>query len=176
VLEEALDCGFRLGAVGRLHDDEVRERPHQRDVLEAHLRVAVLADPDAGMRSDELHVGAVVGDRDPDLLEAAGEEAGEARRDGDLSREGQARRHADHVPLGDADLKEPLGEAVGERLRVGRAGEVGIEYDDARILAQAGERAAEGDPRGLSHGRSPRARARPPRPSAPFRATRPSLP
>ena len=75
VPQEDLDRGLGLGRVGRLHDDEVREGPHEGDVLEPHLRVAVLADADAGVRADQLHVGAVVRDGDADLLEAAGEEA-----------------------------------------------------------------------------------------------------
>ena len=58
--------------------------------------------PDAGVAADDAHVGRRVADRHLDLVEAPGDEAGERAAEGDLARQRQAGRDADHVGLGDA--------------------------------------------------------------------------
>ena len=85
------------------------------------------------MGADDLHVGAVVGHRHADLLEAAHHEAGEAADERDLARQRHAGADAHHVALGDAHVEEPLGMLPGELIGHGGLPEVSVEDDDVRI-------------------------------------------
>jgi len=51
-----LDGGVRRHAVARIEHDRLRYRAEEREVLERHLRRAILSNRDAGVRAAELHV------------------------------------------------------------------------------------------------------------------------
>jgi hypothetical protein len=77
-----------------------------------------------------------------DLVErAAGEEHRERVRKGDHAPEGEPDGGAHHILFGDADLKESVGEGLGELVRPRRMAEVGIHHRDPRLLGpQRGQR------------------------------------
>jgi len=149
-VDEAVVGGGELHAgvggrpVARVEDDGVGHGPEEREILEGHLRGAVLADADAGMRAAELHVAA----RDaghPDLVGRAREEARERRREGDEALGGQAGGDAHHVLLGDEALDVPLRIGFQEALGVRRVLHVAVEHHDAGIGgAEAHQRLAVG--------------------------------
>ncbi len=144
VRHQRLDRPRRLEIVGRLDHRHRRQRSHQRDVLQAHLRVAVLADADARVAADHAHVGRRIADRHPDLVEARRHEAGERTAERHLARQRQARRDAQHVRLRDPHLEEALRELLGELLRPRALRQVGFQHDQLGVrLAQADQRVAE---------------------------------
>ena len=72
---------------------------------------AVLAQGDAGVRGGDFYVGEAVGHLLAELvIDAAGDEFGEAADEGDLAGDGKAGGGANHVGFGDAALDEALRE------------------------------------------------------------------
>ena len=69
------------------------------------------------------------------VIDAAGDELGEAPDEGHLAAEAQAGGDAYHVGLGDAALYEALGEFLGEAVHLDAAFHVGAQCDDILILA-----------------------------------------
>src|SRR3990167_3966276 len=86
--------------IGWRYDRHVRERAHQRDILNRHVRRAKWCIAQAPAVSDEPHIQIMQADIYRDLLKAS---SGEERRYGvhvdNLSFECHARRHADDVLL-----------------------------------------------------------------------------
>ena len=66
-------------------------------------------------------------------MQGEGHEGADEGHEADL---GHARGHAQHVLLGDAHLVEAIGVGVLEELGLGRAAEVPVEHDDARIAGR----------------------------------------
>src|SRR5207247_6817213 len=124
---------LRLRLVGGLDDRNVRQRADARDVLEPHLAVAVLADRDARVRADELHVGVGVGNGHADRFEAAHDEARERADERHLAGQREPRADPDHVRFGDADVEGPIGVRLGEADRHRGLREVGVDRDDAVV-------------------------------------------
>src|SRR5262249_32047420 len=149
VLDGVGDGLLGLDLVRRLDDPDVRERADAGDVLEAHLTVAVLADRDAGVCADELHIGVRVGDRDADRLEAAHDEAGERARERDAPGECEPGADSDHVRLGDAHVERPLRIFLGKIHGHGRLRQVGVDRDDPLVL---GPEIEQGFPEGGAAG------------------------
>ena len=104
------------------------------------------------MAGHQLHVRARLGDGHAQLIEAvARREDGEGTAERDLAARCQARRHADHVRLGNADGEEALGEFAAELDGGRREAEVGVDADDVEPLAaETGQRRAEGGASGFS--------------------------
>ena len=129
------DGGRRLGDVGgvaRVDDDEPRDHPHQRQILDRLMRPAI-AGGQAGQPGDDLHVELAMGDGDGDEVEGAprGEDA-IGGGEGDLARPGETGGDGDEVLLRHADIEEAVGKGVAERQDVGVLAEVGGEADDLR--------------------------------------------
>ena len=106
------------------------------------MRDAVRAVVEAGADADDAHRQVVqhraVAD---ELVRAQGRERGDGVDERHVAGLGQARRHADHVLLGDADVDEAVGVALGERLD-GHEAEVAGQEQHARIgVGELGERA-----------------------------------
>ena len=75
----------------------------------------------------------------------AGDEAGGATDKGDFATIGQARAHADHILLGDADIEKAFRELVAETTEIGRTDAVVADRDNAWIrLGKFDERLGEG--------------------------------
>src|SRR5713101_6155890 len=150
VLHRVRDDLLGLELVGGLDDPDVGERADAGDVLDPHLTVAVLADRDAGVGSDDLHVSVCVGDRDPDGLETPCDEARERAGERDPSGERQAGTDADHVRLGDAEVERAAGEGLRELRGHGGFRQIGVEGDDPVVLgAELQERFTERRAAGL---------------------------
>src|SRR5690606_18816528 len=144
VVGEIADHRLRLHVVCRLDHRHRRQRPHQGDVLQALLRVTVVADRDAGVGADDADVGLGIRDRDADLVVTAGDEAGEGAGEGDLAAKRQPGGGPEHVRLLDSHLEEAIGELLPEELGLGRLGEVGVQDDDVlALLAEPHQRLAE---------------------------------
>ena len=100
------------------------------------MRGTVLAERDAGVRAANLHVFVAVGHDLANLVvDAAGDELGEAPDEGHLAAEREAGGDADHVGLGDAALDEALGELLGEAVHLDAAFDVGAQRHDILISA-----------------------------------------
>ena len=102
---------------------------HHRDVLERHLRRAVLADRHAGVRAGEAHRRAADRGHADEVVRAAeegcerrGERAPAARLKPDGGR--------DHLLLGDVHLEVALGMRLREHLGERRVGDLAVEGDD----------------------------------------------
>ena len=93
------------------------------------VRSVVEARPDAHDAHREIVQHGAVAD---ELVRAQGGERGDRVDERHVPRLGEARRHADHVLLGDADVDEAAGVAVGERLD-GHEPEVARQQEHARI-------------------------------------------
>ena len=127
-----LDQALGADRVGRIEHDRVRHGAHHRQILEPHLRRAVLADRHAAVRAGELEVGAR-DRRHADVVEGARQEAGEGRDERDLAARRQADRDADHVLLGDEALEVALRVRGEEALGEGRVLGVAVDHRDQRI-------------------------------------------
>lgn len=129
-----LHRAFRADSVGWIKHGGPGDGAEQRNVLQSHLTRPVLADADAAVRPDEVHVRLADGAH-ADLIEGAREERGERGHEGDgaVAASG-ADGDSDEILLGDEALDVPLGERflqlVGER----RVLRVTIEGDDARVV------------------------------------------
>ena len=69
------------------------------------------------------------------VIDATGDELGEATDERHLAAERETSGDADHVGLGDAALDEALGELLGEAVHLDAAFHVGAQGDDILILA-----------------------------------------
>ena len=116
---------------------------HHREVLERHLRRAVLADRHARVRSRQLDVQTLL--MAAMRMKSAARVRKHAKVDGNgiAPRAGEPHRRADHHLLGDEVLVEALGRDLLELVAEGRVLHVGVERDDARVgFAELGERGA----------------------------------
>ena len=134
-----------LGVVGGRDHGEARQRAQHGDVLERPVRDAVRAVVQPAADADDAHRQVVQhGAVADELVRAQGRERRDRVDERHVAGLGQARRHAHHVLLGDADVEEAIGVALGERLD-GHEAEVAGQQQDARIgVGELGERRDEG--------------------------------
>src|ERR1051325_6082499 len=99
---------------------------YHRQVLEGHLRGAVLADRDTGMRSDQIDISARYGSHS-NLIECAREERGEGGGERYLLKRLQAYRRADKLLLRDIDLDKPIGIGLLEFVREGGVAHLAVQ-------------------------------------------------
>ena len=134
--------GLGLVVVGGHEHGHIRQGLHQGDVLHRLVRGAVLAERDAGVRAANLDVLVAVGhDLAYLVVDAAGNELGEAPDEGHLATEAQTGGDADHIGLGDAALDEAPGEFLGEAVHLDAAFHVGAQRDDILVLAASLDKA-----------------------------------
>ena len=119
----------------------------RRNVLERHLRRAVLADRHAGVRAGQAVVRAA--DRGyADEVVGARHERGERRRERAPARHLDSDGRRDHLLLGDVHLEIPFRDGVAEDLGKRRVRDFAVETDDVPArLAERCERLAVGLPR-----------------------------
>ena len=134
----------RLVGVGGVQHRRAVHGTERGDVLERHLRRAVLADRDAGVRAgqadvrprDRRHADEVVGAR---------EERGERRGERHPAAHLHADRRGDHLLLGDEHLEVAVLVRLAEQLGVRRVRHLAVERDDvAAHRAERGQRLAVG--------------------------------
>src|SRR5579883_1412020 len=140
------DQGFGRGFVGRCQHHEAGQGTGQAGLFDAHLRRAVLADGNAAMRPDDLHIEARVSDADAKLLESlVHHERGKAGGERDFAGVRHARGLSDHVGLRDAKGEEPVGELFREVVSHRGFRQVGVANHDVFVLlAEFGQGPAEG--------------------------------
>ncbi len=137
-----------LVAVAGIENRAAEDRAHHRQVFEGHLRRAVFANRDAGVRTAEADVGARNG-RHADKVVGAGEEGGEGRGKGNLVPHAHAHGCRDQLLLGDVLLEEAVGEGFFELFGVGRVTDLAVQGYDIRIgRADGHKRVAIGLARG----------------------------
>ena len=136
------------GLVGRHQDCEAGQCAGQGDVLDSHLRGAVLADGDPGVAADDLDVQPGIGHRHPQLLEGvAHDEDGEAGDDRRLAARRQAACDTHQVALGDPDVEKAVRVFLAEPLGAGRVGHVGVDHDYIGVFGSEGH---QGVPEGVA--------------------------
>jgi hypothetical protein len=123
------------------------DRAERGEVLERHLRRAVLADRHAGVRAREADVR-LRDRRHADEVVGRGEERSERRRERLPLAHLQPDRRGDQLLLGDVHLEVTLGKRLRELIRVGRVRDLAVERDDAAVrLADREQRVAVRLPR-----------------------------
>ena len=141
VAHRADECG-RLVAVARVEHRRAVDRAELREVLEPHLRRAVLADRDARVRAAEPERRAAHG-RHPHEVVRAGEEGGERRAERLPAEHLHPHGGRDHLLLRDVHLDEALRVGVAEDIGERRVGDLAVERDDLSVLgAERGQRLA----------------------------------
>ena len=150
----------RLDVVGRRHHDHPGHRPHDRQVVDDDVAHPGLAREEPGVARGDLHVGARLGDEDPDLVQGTHDGERDERADErDQAHRGQAGGDAEHVLLGDPHLEIAVGMGLLEDVGARRAADVAVEHDDPRIVVgDRRDRLAED----LAHGPAHRQRHRAP--------------
>ena len=140
-IDRAVHLGDRhgggLGLVGvRGADDRhAGDGAHEREILDALVAAAVLADADARVGGADLDVEVRVGDRVSNLLVgAARREHRERGAVGDETHRGHTGGDVDHVGLGNAAVVEFFRVRLGDLAGLRGVGEVGVEHDDLIIL------------------------------------------
>ena len=132
------DChGGGLGFVGvRGADDRhAGDGAHEREILDALVAAAVLADADARVRGADLDIEVRVSNGVSDLLiGAARREHRKRRAVGDEAHRGHTGGDVDHVGLGNAAVVEFFGVRLGDLAGLRGVGEVGVEHDDLIVL------------------------------------------
>ena len=137
-----LQRGDRLHRIGGADDGHAGQDAHQRDILQALVGCAVLADRDAGVGGGDLDVQVRVCHAVADLLEgASGGEHGEGGREHGLAGGGKSGGDADHVALGDAAVKEAVGESLCKVAGLGRLRKVGVQHREIVIGTQLAQSA-----------------------------------
>ena len=111
--------------------------PQQRDVLERHLRRAVLADRDPGVGAADRRFARLIAPIRTKSY-ARREERAERGRERRSSEYLQPDLHADHALLGDVELDEPFGRDRLEVLRVRGVRHLAVEdHDSGRCRRRA---------------------------------------
>ena len=129
--------GGGLGLVGvRGADDRhAGDGAHEREILDALVAAAVLADADARMGRADFDIEVGIGDGVADLLiGAAGRKHRKRRAVGDEAHRGHTGGDVDHVGLGNAAVVEFFGVRLGDLAGLRGVGEVGVEHDDLIVL------------------------------------------
>ena len=168
--------GGGLGLVGvRGADDRhAGDGAHEREILDALVAAAVLADADARMGRADLDIEVRIGNGVADLLiGAAGREHRKGGAVGDEAHRGHTGGNVDHVGLGNAAVVEFFGVRLGDLAGLRGVGEVGVEHDDLIVLFDQFDQRFAVSLTGcnfISHVLSP------PIPSVPARAARRSVP
>ena len=143
-------AGAGLDIVGGNNHRHARNRAHERNVLAALVRSAVLAHRNARVGSTDLDVEMRVADGVADLLVgAAGGKHGKGAREGNAARSRDAGGKAHQVALGDTGIIEALG-IGGLKLAGLRGGrQVSIEnHEVIALVAQLDKRLAVAYARG----------------------------
>ena len=126
----------KLHAVERLHDRHVGDGAEHADVLIALMRAAVDLGLNAGGDANEHGVELAVRKGDRHLIDdAAAHERAKGLGERLFAAHGKSGCHADHVGLGDADVKAALGECLVEILCRRILAGVGIDQTDPVISA-----------------------------------------
>ena len=134
----------RLVGVGRVQHAAAVDRAERREVLQRHLRRAVLADRHAGVRArqaqvrprDRRHADEVVGARE-ERRERRGERLPVAHLHAD--------RRRDHLLLRDEHLEVAVRVRLAEHLRVRRVRDLAVDRHDVAVdRAERGDRLAVG--------------------------------
>ena len=117
------------------------------------MGTAVLAHAQSGVGTGNFYVGPGVSHGIADLfIGPACAENGEGAGKGDIAGEGKARRGADHICLGNAEVVETVGKSLAEGAGLGRAGEIRVHNHDFFILsAQGGQSLTVGLSCGFTH-------------------------
>ena len=146
-----------LHVVGGAHDGHAGDGAHEGEVLAALVGSAVLAYGDAPVGGPDLHVQMGVADGVPDLLIGPpGGEHGEGGREGHQPHGAEARRHVDHIGLGDAAVEVALRKGLLENIGLGGPRQVGVQDHQvlrhgAQLLQGAAVAVAGGDFFHISH-------------------------
>ena len=138
-----------LHRVRDVHDGHVRQRAHQRDIVDRLMaRAAGRRAP--GHEADDPHRQARVRDGVGDLVEgAAGGEDVERVHERDVAAAGQRPGHAHHVRLGHPGVDEPVRDLRLEQVHLTLPGQVAAEAKD---LAPAAGQVDQGPAVGLELG------------------------
>ena len=138
----------RLVRVAGMEHGRSVDRTQRRDVLERHLRRAVLADRDAGVRAAERERRAADRRHAHEVVRAR-EEGGERRRERSPAHGLEADRCGDQLLLGDVHLEVALGVRLREGLGERGVRDLAVEGDDVGSSgAERRERVAVRLPRG----------------------------
>jgi hypothetical protein len=133
--EDAAHREPQVGGVARRPDLHVRQRRHERHVVQRGVRLPVPRRAPAGVRADERHRLAALAQAHPDLVVGpVAEERAEGEDPRPQPATGHPGGHRDHALLGDAGHREPLREPLGEMDRAVRVGQVAVEHLDARVV------------------------------------------
>ena len=131
-----LGHGLGLHVIGGGHDDHAGDGAHQGEVLAALMAGTVLAHGDTAVGGADLHIQVGVANGVADLLVGTGRgEHGEGRSKGNQAGGAQACGHTHHVGLGNAAVKEPVGECLAEDTGLGGTGQVSIQDNDIVVLS-----------------------------------------
>ncbi len=128
VIGHRLDQLDGLVGIGRIQDDRLAERAELGEILQRHLRRAVLADRDAGVRAVDAQLR-LRDDPHPNEVVRPRQERRERRRErgpaADLEADGTGHQHL----LGDVDLEVALRGLLGHLLQVGGVADLAVERD-----------------------------------------------
>ena len=140
-IDRAVHLGNRHGGglcfvgVRGADDRHAGDGAHEREILDALVAAAVLADADARMGGADLNVEVRVSNGVSDLLiGAAGRKHRKRRAVGDEAHRGHTGGDVDHVGLGNAAVVEFFGVRLGDLAGLRGVGEVGVEHDDLIVL------------------------------------------
>ena len=135
IVNERFDREAHLMAVAGTAHQHTGQRAHEREVLDALMGRAVLADRNAAVRADYGAVEVRIRDGVSDLLiRAPRRKYGKGVRKGLVAAGRKPGRNIGHIGLGNAAVKESLGVRRGEEFRHRRACKVGIQHDELRVL------------------------------------------
>ena len=135
IVDERFDRKAHLMAVTGAAHQHAGQRAHEREVLDALMGRAVLADRNAAVRADYGAVEVRIRDGVSDLLiRAPRRKYGKGVRKGLIAAGRKPSRNIGHIGFGNAAVKESLGVRRGEELRHRRACKVGIQHDELRVL------------------------------------------
>ena len=124
-----------FGGIARIDHRHVRNRAHQREIVDRLVRSAV-AGGDPGQRGEHLHVGLAVCTRDRhEVVRAARCEAAVRRAVGDVSGLGESGGDGDERLFCHSDVEEAIRIEIAEGMHVGVLAEIGGERHHVAVLA-----------------------------------------
>ena len=140
-IDRAVHLGDRHGGglcfvgVRGADDRHAGDGAHEREILDALVAAAVLADADARMGRADFDIEVGIGDGVANLLiGAAGRKHRKRRAVGDEAHRGHTGGNVDHVGLGNAAVVEFFRVRLGDLAGLRGVGEVGVEHDDLIVL------------------------------------------
>ena len=140
IVQQGLDRQTHLVAVAGVDHHHTGDGTHGAKVLDALVGRAVLADGQAAVRADDLHVQARIRDGVAHLLEGtAGSKHGKGVGKRHFAAGRQTGGHAHHVALGNAHVEKAIRIGLGKALGHGCAGQVRIQDHQLGILLGQGD-------------------------------------